>query len=182
MRRLGGVPEWPNGTALKAVAGSDVSRGFESRPLCVTVYRYDRGRATLFAGQCVVVAAIGVIVAVLLAGIDGWPRYIGMFAIAVAIIAVGAGLRFWPRPPAVLRLNERGMWSRLKSSSGPLNVEWADVEDVRLSPSDSIVLSTGRGNVAFPLQLVGPDREKLLREIHQRLNDVNGYTRFEGLM
>ena len=30
----GGVPEWPIGTALKAVAGSDVSRGFESRPLC----------------------------------------------------------------------------------------------------------------------------------------------------
>ena len=31
----GGVPEWPIGTALKAVAGSNVSRGFESRPLCV---------------------------------------------------------------------------------------------------------------------------------------------------
>jgi RNA polymerase sigma-70 factor, ECF subfamily len=31
---LGGVPEWPIGTALKAVAGRDVSRGFESRPLC----------------------------------------------------------------------------------------------------------------------------------------------------
>ena len=30
----GGVPEWPIGTALKAVAGRDVSRGFESRPLC----------------------------------------------------------------------------------------------------------------------------------------------------
>jgi hypothetical protein len=28
------VPEWPIGTALKAVAGRDVSRGFESRPLC----------------------------------------------------------------------------------------------------------------------------------------------------
>src|SRR5262249_53987827 len=33
-RCLGGVPEWPIGTALKAVAGRDVSRGFESRPLC----------------------------------------------------------------------------------------------------------------------------------------------------
>ncbi len=32
--RHGGVPEWPIGTALKAVAGRDVSRGFESRPLC----------------------------------------------------------------------------------------------------------------------------------------------------
>jgi hypothetical protein len=31
--RPGGVPEWPIGTALKAVAGSDVSRGFESRLL-----------------------------------------------------------------------------------------------------------------------------------------------------
>ena len=31
---FGGVPEWPIGTALKAVAGRDVSRGFESRPLC----------------------------------------------------------------------------------------------------------------------------------------------------
>jgi hypothetical protein len=30
------VPEWPIGTALKAVAGRDVSRGFESRPLCYT--------------------------------------------------------------------------------------------------------------------------------------------------
>ena len=28
------MPEWPIGTALKAVAGRDVSRGFESRPLC----------------------------------------------------------------------------------------------------------------------------------------------------
>ena len=28
------MPERPIGTALKAVAGRDVSRGFESRPLC----------------------------------------------------------------------------------------------------------------------------------------------------
>ena len=33
-RGPGGVPERPIGTALKAVAGRDVSRGFESRPLC----------------------------------------------------------------------------------------------------------------------------------------------------
>lgn len=174
------MPERPNGTALKAVAGRDVSRGFESRPLCLTVYRYDRHRAILFAGQCATAAAIGVIVAVLLAGIGGWPRYIGMLAIGIAILAVGAGLRFWPRPPVVLRLDERGLSSRLKSPGGPVKLAWAEVDNVELSASDAVVFSTKRGAVAFPLQLVGTDRERLLRDIHQRLNDQNGYVRFEG--
>lgn len=33
-RERGGVPERPNGTALKAVTDRNASRGFKSRPLC----------------------------------------------------------------------------------------------------------------------------------------------------
>src|SRR5262245_33900689 len=76
----GGVPEWPIGTALKAVAGRDVSRGFESRPLCraesdaegviavtdaVTRYRgvpaaavLAFGGVALLAGGCVVALVV----------------------------------------------------------------------------------------------------------------------------
>src|SRR5690606_10344817 len=96
----GGVPEWPIGTALKAVAGRDVSRGFESRPLCVNVYRIDRPAAAVTAGVLVVGAALAAFVAFLLTSVAAT-------VVAVVLLVVAALLML--RPPVVARLDETGL-------------------------------------------------------------------------
>jgi hypothetical protein len=179
----GGVPEWPIGTALKAVAGSNVSRGFESRPLCLitpmSTYRLDRGAALVTVGVCLVVAAVAVFLAFLLAPLDNAVRWIGYLAIVVAVTALVGALRFALRPPVLLRLDDDGYRSRTRSSGGLFSGRWLDVEDVMVV-DDVLCLTTTGGLVhRLPLGFVGRERMRLLRDMHDRLNAANGYRRFE---
>jgi hypothetical protein len=174
----GGVPEWPIGTALKAVAGSNVSRGFESRPLCVTTYRLDRAAALVTVGVCLVVAAAAVFIAFLLAPVDGAVRWIGYVAIGVAVLALGAALRFALRQPVVLVLDDDGYRSRSRTAGTPFAGRWLDVDDVTVTDDILRLGLTEGGEQRFGLELVGHDRMRLLRELHERLNTANGYRRF----
>ena len=130
----GGVPERPIGTALKAVAGSNVSRGFESRPLCVnTTYRLDRSVALVTVGVSLVVAAVAVFAAFLLAPLDSGARWIGYVAIGVTVLALVMALRFAVRPPVLVRLDADGYRSRTRSAGGLFTGRWLDVEDVTVT-------------------------------------------------
>ena len=175
----GGVPEWPIGTALKAVAGSNVSRGFESRPLCVTTYRLDRSIALTSVGICLVVAAVAVFVAFLLAPLDSGVRWIGYAAIVVVVLALVLALRIAVRPPMVLRLDADGYTSRTRSAGGLFSGRWLDVEDVTVVDDVLVFTLVGGGEQQLPLRFVGADRMGLLRDVHDRLNTANGYRRFE---
>ena len=173
------MPEWPIGTALKAVAGRNVSRGFESRPLCVdTTYRLDKSVALVTVGVSLVVAAVAVFVAFLLAPLDSPVRWIGFLSIVVAVLALALALRFSIRPPVLLRIDSDGYRSRSRSAGGLFSGRWLDVEDVTVT-DDVLCLATTHGDQRLPLGFVGRDRLRLLQDIHDRLNTANGYRRFE---
>ncbi len=176
----GGVPEWPIGTALKAVAGSNVSRGFESRPLCMeTTYRLDRSVALVTVGVQLVVAAVAVFAAFTLAPRDDAVRWAGYLAIVVLVLALTGALRFAVRPPVLLRLDADGYRSRARSPEGAFAGRWLDVEDVEVT-DETLCLRTTDGAVRrLPLELVGRARRPLLRDVHERLNTAHGYRRFE---
>ncbi len=179
----GGVPEWPIGTALKAVAGSNVSRGFESRPLCVaTTYRLDRGVALMTVGICLVVAAVAVFLAFVLMPLDSVVRYIGYAAGVVAAFAIVVAIRHAFRPPVVLTLDDEGYHSRTrtKPGSGTFTGRWLDVEDVGVTDDILRVVPADGTEQRLPLQFFGADKLRVLREFHDRLNTAHGYRRFEG--
>ena len=177
----GGVPEWPIGTALKAVAGSNVSRGFESRPLCVnSTYRLDRGVALATVGISLVVAAVAVFLAFMLAPLDSAVRWIGYVAIVVAVVAMTTTLRFSLRPPVILRLDDEEYYSRTRTTGGLFSGRWLDVEDVTVADDVLVFRLVGGGEQRMPLGFFGRDKMRLLHDIHERLNTANGYRRFEG--
>src|SRR5690606_34603218 len=144
---------WPIGTALKAVAGSNVSRGFESRPLCVTRYRLDRAHLMVLAGACFLVAAVSVLVAFLTAVGGAFANGVTIVAAGIAVLALAVAAIANLRPPVVLTLDPAGYRARGRHGEGT----WKQVESVEVD-SGLLRFTDGAGAVtAFPLSLV--DRE-----------------------
>lgn len=154
------MPEWPIGTALKAVAGSDVSRGFESRPLCVSIYRVDRAHVAVLSGVVLIVSGVTALLAFVLAS-----RALGTATVVLLVFAALMALR----PPVVVRLDEHGLRSRR------LKVLWSEVTGVRTA-DEQLVLATDDGERRLKLTAVGRRRRELLTEIRERMNDSRGYT------
>lgn len=170
------MPEWPNGTALKAVADRNASRGFESRPLCVnspSKYRLGRAHRLMVVGAAFVVAAVAVMVAfaVRSSGV-GFGIALGIAAVvalaAIALLLIG---------PVVVIVDADGFRARIRSG-GPRTIAWADVEEVDTADGLLVLTNTAGDDVRFPLAMVEPaQRTPLLREVHDRLNTANGYRR-----
>ena len=163
------MPERPIGSALKALAGSNVSRGFESRPLCLTNYRLDRRFVLPAVGLHLIAAALVAVLAFL-----AWAP-LGVLLVPIALNA----LRLLAWPPVVVRTDPGGV--RL---GGPLTVKhvriaWSEVEDVSVDRSRLYVTRGETGTVAFPLAYVGQRAPDLAREVYDRLNQASGYTRFD---
>ncbi len=154
------MPEWPIGTALKAVAGSDVSRGFESRPLCVSTYRVDRAHVAVLSGVVLIVSSLTAFLAFLLAS-----RVLGTMTVVLLVFAALMALR----PPVVVRLDEHGLRSRR------LKILWSDVTAVRTADGQ-LILQTDDVERRLSLTALGRRRRELLTEVHERMNDSRGYT------
>lgn len=170
------MPEWPIGTALKAVAGSDVSHGFESRPLCVTRYRLDRAHLMVLAGVCFITAAVSVLIAFLTAGKGSAGTVVSVILAILAVVALLVAAIANLRPPTVLTLDEIGYRARGRHGDGT----WKQVEAVEVS--DGLLRFTdASGEIsAVPLQYVERDRRAdLIREVYDRLNTAHGYRRFD---
>ena len=168
------MPERPIGSALKALAGSNVSRGFESRPLCLTNYRLDRRFVLLSVGINVVVAGVAAALAFFLSGVDTLAWVFGI----LAVLALLNALRVYAWPPVVARTDPGGLRVGGPLTVQPVSVLWLDVEDVS---TDGGRLFIDRGNdevLAFPLAYVGSRATELVRDIYDRLNAANGYRRF----
>ncbi len=168
------MPERPIGSALKALAGSNVSRGFESRPLCLTNYRLDRRFVLLAVGTNVMVAGVAAALALFLSSVALLAWIFGLLAIA----ALANAVRVFAFPPVVVRTDPGGLRLGGPLTVKPIHVPWLDVEDVTIDSTRLFVDRGGDAVVAFPLAYVGGRAAELLRDIYDRLNTANGYRRF----
>lgn len=169
----GGVPERPNGTALKAVTGRNVSRGFKSRPLCLMIYRLDRRFVLQGIGINLLVAAAALSVTAVVSA--PWVQVLGgLIALALFVRAV----LLWVRPPVVARTDAEGITLGGALTIRPVAITWTDVENVS-SDALRMFLDRGESVLAFPLAYAGERAPELLREVYDRLNTAHGYERFE---
>lgn len=165
------MPERPIGTALKAVAGRNVSRGFESRPLCVTKYRLDRAQALVAVGVLFVVAAVLVVVA-FLASAWVWVAVVVVALVAFRLVLV---------PPVVVRFDENGFRGRVRTAGvGSFRGRWVDVTDAQISSNVLRLTCESGPGLQLPLVLVQNGRRaELVRDVYSRLNTANGYQRYD---
>lgn len=167
------MPERPNGTALKAVTGRNVSRGFKSRPLCLKIYRLDRRFVLQAIGINLLMAAVALSLVALVAA-----AWLELPAVLLAGVLLGRAVVLWFRPPVVARTDAEGV-----TLGGPLTVKavqiaWTAIEDVTVD-AQQVFLDQGSSVLAFPLAYAGQQGPELLRDVYDRLNTAHGYRRFE---
>ena len=166
------MPERPIGSALKALAGSNVSRGFESRPLCSMNYRLDRRFVLRPLGINVMTLGTFTVGAFLLPGVWAWV----FAALALLLLANAASLALWP--PVVVRTTDDDVRVGGRLTVRQITTPWSEIEGVDHA-DDRLYFTRGDERIlSFPLAYVGARSEELVRDIYDRLNAANGYTRF----
>jgi hypothetical protein len=172
------VPERPIGTALKAVAGRNVSRGFESRPLCLKTYRLDRRFVLRALGINLALAGVAAGVAFVCAAVNA-PEALATVVTLVAIALVANAVALILLPPVVIRSGSSYLRVGGRLTVRPVTVPWTDIEGVSMG-AEHLYLDRGHNLVlAFPLAYVGRRADELVREVYDRLNAANGYKRFD---
>lgn len=167
------MPERPNGTALKAVTGRNVSRGFKSRPLCLKIYRLDRRFVLQAIGINLLVAAVALSLTAVFA--QAWVQ---VFAAGLALVLFGRAVALWFRPPVVARTDDDGVVLGGPLTVNPVQIGWTEVTDVSVD-KQQVFLDRGTSVLAFPLAFAGVRGPELLRDVYDRLNAAHGYRRFE---
>ncbi len=196
------MPERPIGTALKAVAGRDVSRGFESRPLCarrvrarpaerdvVSTSRYHlaRGASMLaFGGSALLCGGAylsGVILERVTDDSTGWVALRAVLLVLAVVLFVGLLRALWRllRPPVALRLDSEGYWMARTIGSGTRAAGWQDVQQVdsvTSGHSTVVVVRLHSGDTTqIPARLVEEPLHDWTAELDGRLNTARGQRR-----
>ncbi len=141
----------------------------------MTTYRLDR-RFTLQAiGVTLLIA--GIALAVSMVFDNTWVvTALWLFAL---LLVVRAGL-LWFRPPPVARLASDRVTLGGPLTVRPVQIVWKDVQNVALDDDGRLLLDRDDDTViVFPLHFVGGRARELAREIYDRLNEANGYRRFD---
>jgi hypothetical protein len=173
---------------LKAVAGSDVSRGFKSRllrqrvessvmatdipggqPADRTVYRWPRARLVRMLGRIVIGLGLGwILVTVLVVWLDlEGAAWFGAMAVVSLLTLAAAGVVF-ARPPVVLELTDSGYRLHNLRAGGTRAASWADVRSVSTGDSVAgpVLVIEGRHEPSVvPLTLLGPQATDALQRI-----------------
>ncbi|WP_286930886.1 MULTISPECIES: hypothetical protein [Aeromicrobium] len=142
----------------------------------MTRYRLDRSHLMVLAGVCFIVAAVGVLVAFLTGTGSDLRVTVTILGAVVAVVALLVAAVMNLRPPTVVTLDPAGFVARGRHG----DVTWKQVESVGVSDG-MLRFTDGTGAVtAFPLSLVDRTRHaELIREVYDRLNQANGYRRFD---
>jgi len=141
----------------------------------VTTYRLDR-RFTLQAiGLTLLIAGIALAVSMMF---DNTWVVTALWVFALLLV-VRAGL-LWFRPPPVARLTADQVTLGGPLTVRPVQIGWKDVQNVSLKDDGRLLLDRGGDTVVvFPLHFVGGRARELTRDIYDRLNEANGYRRFD---
>lgn len=183
------MPEWPIGTALKAVVDRNANRGFESRPLCAmqttpsstTTYRLDRRFALQIFGWRMILAGVFAMLTFLASGLGGWGWIVGWSCGALALIVFIAAIWTMAVPPLVVALDAQGFRLGRAVGGSIRRGHWMSVEKVGTDPGPAgtrLVFTLDSGETGDVALLLLPRRaNELQREVHERLNTANGYRR-----
>ena len=186
---LGGVPEWPIGTALKAVAGSDVSRGFESRPLCPgwldrpvpSDYRFAPPLVARFLGLVLVALGLLTVAVVVLAAVLDLPGVVLTVVVVLVVAAVVLAGLVLSRLAPLVRLDDSGYRVRLLRGAGVRAARWRDVEDVvtaTVHGHDCVVLRLRDGRTTtVPVAVLDAPRQEFVQDLRSHLDAGHGYRR-----
>ncbi len=157
---------------MKALAGSNVSRGFESRPLCSMNYRLDRRFVLRSLGINVMTLGTFTVGAFLLPSAWSW-----VFAgLAVLLLINAVTMAVWP--PVVVRTDDENVRVGGRLTVRRITLPWSEVGGVDHADGRLYFTRGDETILSFPLAYVGPRGEELVRDIYDRLNTANGYTRF----
>jgi hypothetical protein len=134
-----------------------------------TTYRLDRRYVLTSVGVQLIGAGIAAMLAFLV-----W-EWIGLAAAALLLNAV----RVLVLPPTVAKADAEGVRLGGPVSARPVHVRWADVEDVSIGQGELVFSRTDGGSVVFSLMHLGARAHDFVRDVYDRLNTANGYTRFD---
>ncbi|MCW2771376.1 MAG: hypothetical protein JWR27_2809 [Aeromicrobium sp.] len=154
---------------MKALAGSNVSRGFESRPLCLMNYRLDRRYVLPVIGLHLIAAGIA-------AALAFWVW--APLGILVALLALSA-LRLLAWPPVAVSTDREGLRLGGRLSRSHVGIRWQDVEDVDHDGPRLYVRPTTGETLVVMLPRVGERAKTLVKDVYERLNEANGYRRYD---
>jgi hypothetical protein len=135
----------------------------------VSTYRLDRRFVLTSVGVQVIGAGLAAMLAFL---VWGW---IGVVAIVLLLNAV----RLLALPPVVVRADAEGARLGGPVTSRPVRVRWADVDDVGIERGQMVFSRSDGSTVVFSLLHLGPRADDFVRDVYDRLNTANGYTRFD---
>ena len=134
-----------------------------------TTYRLDRRYVLTSVGVQLIGAGLAAMLAFLL-----WD-WIGLLAVVLLLNAV----RVLVLPPKVVRADAEGVRLGGPVSARPVHVRWADVEDVSIGRGQLVFSRTDGGTVVFSLMHLGARGNDFVRDVYDRLNTANGYSRFD---
>ncbi|GAA3520772.1 hypothetical protein GCM10022234_15690 [Aeromicrobium panaciterrae] len=136
-------------------------------------YRLDRRFVLRPLGINVMTLGTFTVGAFLLPGV--WSWVFGVLAILLLVNAVS--MYVWP--PVVVRTSDDDVRVGGRLTVRRITMPWSQVEGVDRA-DDRLYFTRGDENIlSFPLAYVGPRCEELVRDIYDRLNTANGYTRFD---
>ncbi|NRQ49110.1 hypothetical protein [Aeromicrobium stalagmiti] len=135
----------------------------------MTNYRLDR-RFTLPAIGVHLIAA-GVVAAL---AFLAWAP----LGILAGLLLLNA-LRTYAFPPVVARTDQGGVRLGGRMTVKPVQIAWSQIDDVSVDRAHVFFDREDADTLAFPLAYVGRAAEPFVREVHERLNEANGYRRYE---
>ncbi len=136
-------------------------------------YRLDRRFVLRPLGINVMTLGTFTVGAFLLPGVWSWVFGV----LAILLLANALSMALWP--PVVVRTSAEDVRVGGRLTVRRITMPWSEVDGVDHA-DDRLYFTRGDEPVlSFPLAYVGPRREELVRDIYDRLNTANGYTRFD---
>jgi hypothetical protein len=136
-------------------------------------YRLDRRFVLRPLGINLMTLGTFTVGAFLLSGVWAW-----LCAALVALLVINAA-SLALRPPVVVRTSADDVRVGGRLTVRRLTVPWSDVEGVERADERLYFTRGDETILSFPLAYVGARRDELVRDIYDRLNAANGYTRFD---
>jgi hypothetical protein len=134
-----------------------------------TTYRLDRRFVLASVGLMMIGAGVTAMLAFWL-----W----GPLGVLTALLLLNA-LRLGVRPSVVARTDAEGVRLGGPRTKQPVSIAWSEVEDVSIEGSQLLFDLGGERSVVFSLAYLGGRANEFVRDVYERLNTANGYSRFD---